>query len=456
MKLEKWQKDLMKRGELYVVGGAVRDGLMGAPELTEEVDYLVRGIRPEDLEEVLSKHGDIAFVGKSFGVFKFRHRGTRREIDIGYPRTEVSTGPGHRDFDVEWNWDLGIEKDLGRRDFTMNAIALNLSDGTMIDPYGGAKDIETRTLRMVFPLAFREDPLRILRGIRFASRFDLAIEKSTYRAMTEGVPLVDSISPERIQDEFNKLLKQCEKPSEGFAMMHRMAILPRIFPELDRSYGVAQNEFHPDDVFWHSLKSCDAAPRTDLLVRWAALLHDLGKVDKRRVIEENGQSRVVFYGHEALGAQIAVTLLRRLRFSNDFIQRCAHLIENHMFLYLSEWNRGTLRRFIRRVGEQNLDPLFRLREADCLSRGMTGEMESIQALRIRIDDELREASAFKLADLEVDGEDVKSVLGLSEGPAVGRILQQIFEQVLDDPSLNTREKLLELLGQYPRSNDEGS
>jgi hypothetical protein len=164
----------------------------------------------------------------------------------------------------------------------------------------------------------------------------------------------------------------------------------------------------------------------------------------------------VFYGHEALGAQIAVTLLRRLRFSNDFIQRCAHLIENHMFLYLSEWNRGTLRRFIRRVGEQNLDPLFRLREADCLSRGMTGEMESIQALRIRIDDELREASAFKLADLEVDGEDVKSVLGLSEGPAVGRILQQIFEQVLDDPSLNTREKLLELLGQYPRSKDEGS
>ncbi len=454
MKLEKWQKDLISRGELYVVGGAVRDELMGAAAATEEVDYLVRGIPLEDLEAVLSKHGDVAFVGKSFGVFKFRPRGTAQEIDIGYPRTEVSTGPGHRDFDVEWNWDLGVEQDLGRRDFTMNAIALNLANGTIIDPHGGAKDIETKILRMVFPSAFREDPLRILRGIRFASRFGLLVEESTYGAMAESVPLVESLSPERIQDEFNKLLKQCEKPSEGFAMMHRMDILSRLFPELDRAYGVAQNEFHPDDVFWHSLKSCDAAQKTDLLVRWTALLHDLGKVDKKRVIEESGQSRVVFYGHETLGAQIAVDVLRRLRFSNEFIKRCSHLVENHMFLYRNEWNRGTVRRFIRRVGEGNLDDLFRLREADCLSRGMTEEVESIQALRVRIEEEMRDASAFKLADLEIDGEDVKTVLGLSEGPAIGRILQEIFERVLDDPNLNTREKLLKLLAQYLGSKDD--
>jgi poly(A) polymerase/tRNA nucleotidyltransferase (CCA-adding enzyme) len=453
MKTEKWQKALMTRGELFTVGGAVRDALIGEAHGSEEVDYLVRGIPPEELEAVLSKLGDVAFVGKSFGVYKFRPRGGRREIDIAYPRTEVSTGPGHRDFDVDWKWDLEIQVDLARRDFTMNAMAKNLADGTVIDPHGGAKDIQDRILRMVFPDAFREDPLRVLRGVRFAARFGLRIDPATYDAMVESSSLVGTLSLERVQDELNKLLVQCERPSEGLAMLHRMGLLSRLLPELERAHGVVQNEFHPDDVFWHSLKSCDAAPRSSLLVRWAALLHDLGKVEKKQVIDEGGERRVVFYGHETRGAEIAVEVLRRLRFSNDFIKRCARVVENHMFLYRAEWNRGTVRRFVRRVGEENLEDLLRLREADCLSRGMTGEIESIQSLRARIGEEIRDARALKIADLAIDGEDVKRALGMEEGPAVGRVLKEIFERVLDDPSLNKRERLLAILDGYRRRSD---
>ena len=447
MTVEQWQKEIMDRGELFCVGGVVRDDLLGLPSVDEDIDYLVRGLPPEELERILSAHGRVVFVGKSFGVYKFKPPTGKREIDIAYPRTEVSTGPGHRDFEVSWDWRLSVEADLGRRDFTINAIARNLADGRIVDPHGGAKDIEARVLRMVFPGAFREDPLRILRGVRFAARFSLRIEEDTDEAMKESAALVGTLSAERIQDELNKLLTQCERPSEGLSTMQRIGVMARILPELERSYGVTQNEFHPDDVFWHSLKSCDEVPRSNLVVRWAALLHDLGKVDKKQVIEEEGAAKVVFYGHETVSGGIAGEVLRRLKYGNDFVARCVHLVESHMFLYRKEWNRSTVRRFIQRVGEENLEDLFLLREADCLSRGMTEEVEELEDLRARVERERREAHAFKLADLAIDGNDVKTALGVVESPEIGRILQDLFETVLDDPALNTREKLIRLLGE---------
>jgi putative nucleotidyltransferase with HDIG domain len=445
MTIEPWQKEIMERGELFCVGGAVRDEIFGVPGADEDLDYLVRGLPPEELERILSRHGRVVLVGKSFGVYKFKPPTRTREIDIAYPRSEVSTGPGHRDFKVDWDWKLPVETDLGRRDFTINAIAKDLRDGRIVDPYGGTADIEERVLRMVFPHAFREDALRILRGIRFAARFSLRIEEDTYEAMTESAPLVDTLSAERVQDEFNKLFTQCERPSVGLSTMQRIGVMAHVLPELERAYGVAQNEFHPDDVFWHSLKSCDQVPRNNLVVRWAALLHDLGKVDKKRVIEEEGAHKVVFYGHETTSAEIAGEILRRLRYSNDFVGRCAHLVGTHMFLYRKEWTRATVRRFIRQVGEEHLEDLFLLREADCFSRGMTEEVAGLEDLRDRIEHERREAHAFKLADLAIDGNDVKATLGVVEGPEIGRVLREVFEMVLDEPSLNTRERLIRLL-----------
>ena len=437
----------MERGELFRVGGAVRDALLGTPSIDRDVDYIVRGLPPEELEAILSRHGRVAFVGKTFGVYKFRSGSDDADIDIdiAYPRTEVSTGPGHRDFDVRWDWKLPVEADLGRRDFTINAIAENLADGRRVDPCGGAKDIEDRVLRMVFPGAFREDPLRILRGIRFAARFSLRIEDATCGAMKECAALVETLSPERIQEELTKLLTQCGRPSEGFSTMQQAGVLARVLPELDRAHGVAQNEYHVDDVFWHSLKSCDEAPQGNLVVRWAALLHDVGKVEKKQIVRDDEGEKIVFYGHETASAKIAKEILERLRYAGEIVERCAHLVEHHMFLYRPEWNRSTVRRFIRRVGRENLEDLFSVRAADCRSRGLVDELENLEGLRARVMAEIAASSAFSVSDLAVDGEDVMAVLDVREGRVVGDVLRELLDVVVDDPSLNTRETLLEIV-----------
>lgn len=446
MALDIWQKEILEKGELYCVGGDVRDELFGVRNIDLDVDYLVRGIPPEALEAILAKHGRVAFVGKSFGVYKFKPPDETREIDIAYPRTEVSTGPGHTDFDVKWDWALPVEKDLGRRDFTINSIAKDLRDGSLVDPFNGKGDIQNEILRMVFAGAFLEDPLRILRGVRFAARFSLDVEPNTLRSMEDAAPLVGTISAERIQEEFTKLFTQCERPSTGLAMMQRMGVLEHTLPELSRSFGVEQNEYHRDDVFWHSLMSIDAAPMDNLVVRWAALLHDLGKVDKKMTLDDgDGGEKIVFYGHEKVGGEIAERVLNRLRYSRDFVKRCVHLVENHMFLYLDEWNRGTVRRFIQRVGKDNLEDLYALRVADCMSRDKTEELDRLEALKKRVAAEIENDDVFKITDLAIDGADVIRVLGVDPGPDVGRILGELLEMVLDDPSLNDRNRLLEHL-----------
>ncbi len=447
----KWQKEILKRGEIFYIGGAVRDRLMGLEASTPDTDYLVRKIPPEELEEILSQLGGIQLVGKSFGVYKFTPRGETETVDIAYPRKEASTGPGHRDFSVDWDWKLPVEADLGRRDFTINAIAENVRDGSLVDPLGGEEDIHHRILRMVFPQAFEEDPLRILRGARFTARFGLTIEKPTLEAMRANASLLDSLSQERIQEEFTKLLTQCPKPSTGFQLLHELGALEVVFPELDRSVGVEQNEYHPDDIFVHSLKSCDAAPRENLAVRWAALLHDLGKVDSKQTIQkEEAEPRVVFYGHETESAEIAHRVLRRLRYSNMLIHKCETLVKYHMFDYRPEWNNATVRRFIRNVGETNLHDLFLLREADCRSRDLLDSIEKLGELKKRVDEERSRGRALKIKDLAVSGKDVMEVLDIKEGPVVGKVLAELLEAVIEDPSLNTREKLIERVKNFPK------
>jgi poly(A) polymerase/tRNA nucleotidyltransferase (CCA-adding enzyme) len=441
-----WQKDIMSRGDLYRVGGSVRDAIMRLPQSEEDVDYLVRGIEPHELERLLEKRGRIELVGKSFGVYKFKARSAQQAIDIAFPRKEVSTGPGHRDFDVDWDWSLPVEADLERRDFTINAVAEDVRDGRVIDPFGGRRDMESGVLRMVFPRAFKEDPLRILRGVRFAARFTLAIEAATQRAMQHSAALITTISAERIQEELNKTLTQCERPSRGFVRMHDLGVLQHFFPELDCSHGVTQNAYHPDDIFVHTLKTCDEAPQTNLTVRWAALLHDLGKVDKKQTVEgPDGERRVVFYGHEQEGEAIAERVLERLRFGTAFIQTCAALVRYHMFNYLPEWKRATVRRFIRTIGEDRLEDLFLLREADCRSRDLTDELEKLAELRRRVQEELAGAHALHVRDLAIDGNDLQTRFGIPAGPEIGSILNDLLEAVLDSPELNTRERLIEMV-----------
>lgn len=438
-----WQTAIIEKGELYRVGGAVRDVLFGIEHDPQDEDFLVRGIAPRTLESILRRHGRAVLVGKSFGVYKFRASGESVDHDIAFPRKEISTGPGHRDFAVEYDHRLPIEADLGRRDFTINAVAQNVADGSLVDPFRGGRDAADRVLRMIFPRAFQEDPLRILRGVRFAARFHLKIDRATYSAMLDAAPLVATISVERIQEEFNRILKQCEQPSTAFEELRRVGVLQMLLPELNEAYGIEQNIHHPDDVYWHSLKSADAAPMDNLLVRWAALLHDLGKVAAKQEIEDPEEGRkVVFYGHEDISADITQAVLTRLRFGKDFVKRCRHLVQHHMIRYDSEWNRSSVRRFIRRIGEANLDDMFALKAADVLSRDRYDKLDENEELRRRAQAELEDAHALKITDLKIDGDDVMKVLGIPASARVGVILSSLFERVTEDPSLNERDTLL--------------
>lgn len=442
MILSPWQEEIVASAELYRVGGSVRDRLLGLHDVVD-TDYLVRGIEPSRLEKILARHGRVSLVGKVFGVYHFVPDG-EPACDIAFPRTESSTGPGHREFAVQTDWRLPVEADLGRRDFSINAIAERLPDETRLDPFDGAGDLARRRLRMLFPAAFEEDPLRILRGARFAARFDLTLDDGTFTAMRAAGGLVSTLSAERVQEEFSKMLTQCERPSTALDLLHACGALGVVFPELERCVGVTQNEFHPDDVYWHSLKSCDAAPLASLEVRWAALLHDLGKVDTRQtVIDEHG-TRVVFYGHEVVGAEIAERVLDRLRYPRSLVARCVRLVREHMFRYEPAWKPATVRRFMARVGVDHVDDLFALRAADCRSRNLVDEITALNELRERVALELRERASVHVSDLAVDGEDIMRSLEIGPGPDVGRILDNLLDRVLEIPALNERDKLLQL------------
>jgi poly(A) polymerase/tRNA nucleotidyltransferase (CCA-adding enzyme) len=441
--LPRWQQELVENAELYRVGGSVRDRVLGCTDVVD-TDYLVRGIEPAVLESILARHGRVALVGKVFGVYHFTPAG-ESPCDIAFPRTERSTGTGHRDFEIQTDWRLPVEADLRRRDFTINAMAERVPAGNRIDPFGGAQDLEAKRLRMIFPEAFTEDPLRILRGARFVARFGLSPEPATEAAMRDAGPLLATVSAERVQDEISKMLTQSEAPGVGFDLLQRCHALRAVLPELDRAVGVTQNEYHPDDVYRHTLKVCDAAPRSSLLVRWAALLHDLGKVDTRQMIREGDTSRVVFYGHEVVGADMALRILERLRYPRAFVQRSARLVREHMFRYERTWKPATVRRLMARVGVDLLEDLFALREADCRSRDLSGELDALNDLRERVATELRERSGVHITDLEVDGGDIMRTLAIGAGPDVGRILQSLLERVIEKPELNRRETLIRIV-----------
>lgn len=448
MKLPDWQSEIIQHGELYRVGGEVRDRLLGLADVVD-TDLLVRGIPPDTLENILSRHGRLAFVGKAFGVYKFVPKGDPLAYDIVFPRTETSTGPGHREFDVHWDWTLPVEDDLRRRDFTINAIAERIPDGLRVDPFDGAGDIARRELRTIFDRAFEEDPLRLLRAARFAARFGLTVDGDTTARMRQSAARAATVSPERIRDEFTKTMTQCERPSIAWHLLGGTGSLAVVFPELARCVGVVQNEYHPDDVYWHSLKTCDAAPRENLAVRWSALLHDTGKVDVRQQVVDKGGARVVFYGHELVSAEITSVVLDRLRYPGSFVEHCRQLVRHHMYQYTPEWRPATVRRFMRTVGVEHIDDLFLLREADCRARagvaGMAEELERLEALRQQVAEERRANASLRVTDLAVDGGDVMRVLGVAAGPHVGQALERLLEFVIESPRANQRETLIAML-----------
>jgi tRNA nucleotidyltransferase (CCA-adding enzyme) len=304
-------------------------------------------------------------------------------------------------------------------------------------------DLSRRIIRAVGdPLErFSEDALRPLRAIRLAAALEFDIEEDTFRAIEALKDSISLVATERVRDELMKILKS-RVPSSAFEMMRVTSMLEHVFPELTEAFGVPQNRFHAYDVYLHSLKTCDAAGAEKPLVRLAALLHDVGKP----VTKEEIRGDATFYNHQIVGAEMVGLAMRRLKFSRAAREHVVNLVRHHMFNYTGEWSDAALRRFVRKVGEENLADLFDLRIADRLGNGLKGGFPvNVEEMRVRVETLLQEAHALKVSDLEVDGNDVTRELGVEPGPRVGKVLEKLLEAVLEDPSLNSRDKLLALI-----------
>jgi len=450
--IKKYMNALIEAGgELYEVGGPVRDRLMNREP--KDRDLLCSHLKVEEIKSILSPLGRVALVGKSFGVIKFRpHEDPEFEIDIALPRRERSTGSGHKDFDVDFDPDLPIEDDLGRRDFTINAMAMKIPDGKIIDLFGGMKDLEAKVLRQVFPNAFEEDPLRLLRGIQFAARFNLTIEDKTWKSMVEKADLIKTVSGERISEELLKLMR-APKPSLGIDLMAKSGLLKHVLPDIDAIRGVEQDKQPGDDVYAHTMRVLDAARYDDLILNpgnpellFAALFHDTGK--KQTAQYHAPSKRIVFFGHQIVSAKLARRWMRDVKLSSCGInvQRVQKLIENHMFETKAHYTDRAIRRFVAKIGKDLIFDLMDMRIADNRGGKHPNGTRGVTRLRERIREEMDKKPPFGPGDLAVNGHDLMEA-GIPEGRELGKIIKALVEVVLDDPELNTKEDLLALAAQ---------
>ncbi len=428
---------LHKNGyQTWIVGGSIRDLLIGktaydydiATDATpEKVMATVKRVIPTGI-----KHGTVTVLTE------------KNPVEVTTFRNDGKYSDGRRPDSVRYA--STIQEDLSRRDFTINGIAYNPITGELVDPYGGREDLKAKMIRTIGnPIErFSEDGLRPYRACRFAAQLGFLIEKNTFEAISKTLDITSSVSVERIREEFLKIILS-EKPSTGIELLRESGLLKLFLPELLEGLEVKQNKYHRYDIYYHNLYSCDAAV-ANYQIRIASLFHDIGKFHAKREIEERGRGKKsVFYNHEIIGAAITRKILKRLKFSNNDIKLITHLIRNHMFHYTNQWSDGAVRRFIRKVGLENLESLFELRKADRIGNGLKqGESNSVKRLKDRIKKVIEDENAITVKDLSVNGHDIMEEFNLKPGPIIGKVLNTLLEEILDDPTKNTRETLISI------------
>jgi len=374
-----------------------------------------------------------------FGTVTVRASGMAIEV------TTYRSEGGYRDsrHPDEVRWGSSLAEDLARRDFTINALAWVADDlaaerGHLVDPYGGEADLRAGILRAVGDPEerFAEDALRLLRGARFATSLDLAIDPPTEAAIRRLAPTAERLSGERVRDEILRLLAMPD-PSRGFALLERLGLLAVVLPELAALRGVAQGKVLGGDALDHSLRTVDAVAAPDAVLRLAGLLHDVGKAPTAA----DGH----FIGHESEGAALVEARMRALAFSRADIDRVTHLVRHHLIQYTPEWTDAAVRRFIKRIGPgQPLVDVLILRRADtAASAGPEVGDAAADELERRIA-ALRPGAVLSVGGLAVDGAALMRELHLDPGPRIGRLLDDLLQAALDDPSVNDREQLLAL------------
>jgi len=424
---------LKKRGfEAFVVGGCVRDLLKGIDPKDWDV---ATSAKPEEIQKVFPK----SFYENKFLTVTVQ-TGSKsaavKEVQITTYRNESKyTDKRHPD---EIKFAKNIQEDLARRDFTINAIALDGAKAT--DPFSGRKDLKDKIIRAVGIAQdrFSEDALRMMRAVRFATTLDFDIEAKTAEAIKKNASLLKAISRERVRDELVKII-MADKAAQGIEMLRVLGLLKYIVPELEEGYQVTQNKHHIYECYEHALFSLKYAAEKDFnfYVRMAALLHDIGKPRSKRGEGENA----TFYNHEVVGAKMTNQLLARLKFPNQDVEKITKLVRFHLFYYnVDEVTESSVRRLVRQVGPENIEELLQVRMCDRIGSGVPkAEPYKLRHLKYVIDKVAQDPISVKM--LNVTGNDIMSQLAIQPGPRIGQILDILLSYVLEDPKKNKKELL---------------
>ena len=436
--------------EAYLVGGCVRDLLMNPPHKfmwgmnREPKDWdITTNAKPEEIQKLFPNN----IYENKFGTVAVKTDSDDEQlkiIEITTFRLEGKyTDKRHPD---EVKFAKTVEEDLSRRDFTINAIALKPNTQNLkpelVDPYNGQEDIKNKLIRSVGEpeKRFNEDALRLMRAIRFSVQLGWEIEKKTFAALKKEAGFIEMIAKERIRDEFIKIIMS-SLAKKGIELLEEVDLLKFIVPELRQGINNGQNKHHIYTIWEHNLRALDYAVKKNygLEIRLASLLHDVGKPNTKA-----GEGLdCTFYNHEVVGAKITVKIMDDLRFPKDIAEKVIHLVRYHLFYYnVGEVTESGVRRFLSRVGAENVDDLIKVREADRIGSGVPKAVPyKLRHLLFMIEKVKRDPISPKM--LKVNGEDVMKILKIQPGPKIGMILSILLDEVIDEPSKN-RIKNLEL------------
>lgn len=426
--LDKFKKNNF---QIYIVGGAVRDLLMD--KKVSDWDFTTDA-KPQELLKLFPD----SFYDNKFGTV-----GIPVSKSVVYEITTMRKEgiyKDHRHPEIV-SWTNKIEEDLGRRDFTVNAIALS-ADGKTVDPFNGQTDIKNKIIKAVGNPGkrFQEDALRLIRAIRIATELEFDIDEKTYSSIEENALLIKQIANERIRDELFKILAS-SNPDTGISKLREAGILKIILPELEKCFGIMQKgpkHARVYDIGNHSLSTLKHTPSPDPLVKFAALLHDVGKAD---TVATAADGNVTFYNHDVVGGNLVLRIAKRFNLSKKQTDKLFRLVRFHMFTVTEDQTDSAIRRFIKNVGPENIADMMALRIGDRLGGGTQRETSwRMEKFQERIKQVFKKP--FSISDLKVNGNDVMKILKIKPGPKVGEILQKLFDQVQKDSSLNNRDYLL--------------
>lgn len=442
--------------EAYLVGGCVRDLLL---QRTPKDWDITTNATPTEIQALWAK--DETFCNNDYGTVGIKTTEADKNggdecikvVEVTPYRAEGTYTDSRRPDSVTFG--VSLEEDLARRDFTVNAIAYRPRDEMLVDVFDGIADVEKKRLKTVGTAVdrFTEDALRMMRVVRLAAELNFTIEAETMAAIAEHHALLEKISNERIRDEFIRIIES-PAPMLGIAFLERLGLLQHIIPELRESIGCEQGGIHAYDVFEHLLRTLQAAADKgyDTELRLAALFHDIAKPATRRT---GGKTKkYTFFGHEVIGARMTRKILTRLKFPHDVVDTVEKLVRWHMFFAdPDEITHTAVRRTIARIGEERIDDLLHLRVCDRIGTGRPKEQPfRFRKYKAMVDEVRRDPVSPKM--LAITGDDILKHTGESPGPRIGYMLHALLEEVLKDPTKNTRRVLLSRVETLTTLNEE--